>query len=536
MKTIKQPDIYIDMNIFENLRSLLIENALLQQLKDKYVGEGKPVSDAYFELIENVSKNKFYLIQWLTKKVGTFIIKDEDIYKYEEYFEIFEKNKSKFPYTDINQVKTADDVQEFIRKCIEIREGNIRFEEQPKGDNYLTQSEIEKLERGGGSKYLGMFDDYQVFQITKPNEENWKVYRDLLGRCKGREQGAKIEICTIGQFSYFKKYLKEDRGSSYFVLYNLNDPKSPYQLHVETNQFMDKDDDPDIKINKFKFYDWLSEKSPKYSRRKVFKHLKQEGDWLPVEGKSSYDEYGKQGLWYKWSRYDKKIDSKAYFKNDLKDGLEVVYNSNGTMYMKCEWKDGERNGLYIEYNDEKKVEEKGMYRDGDQVGKWFYRGGWPRYGDAKNRIVDYDSKPEITTFYREDGTLESKFVGEVKGKSYVEIYYSDGQIKAKGKRSKQGKSGIWDFYKPNGELLVQGKFNRDSRVGVFKYYLTEVVKIKGVRRRLNLIYNVNFSTRHITVYHGDKQLGPSFGFFDKKGEEFLRKVGYFGNKPDVTRP
>jgi antitoxin component YwqK of YwqJK toxin-antitoxin module len=523
------------MNIYESLRSLILENVLLQQLKDKYVGEGKPVSQELFEEIEKVCKNKFYLVQWLTKKVGTFVIKDEDVYKYEEYFEIFEKNKSKFPFTDINQVKTSNEVQDFIRKCIEIREEGIRFEDQPLGNNYLTQNEIEKLESGGGSKYLGMFDNYQVFQISSPDERNWKVYRDLLGRCKGREQGAKIEICTIGDYDYFKRYLTNPRGSSYFVLYNLDDPKSPYQLHVESGQFMDKDDDSDIKIRKLAFYNWLADKSEKYTKKYIFNKLKRQSVLLPVEGKGYEDEKGMQGTWVRGGYYKEKEN----YKDDKQNGWQYSYYHGGRINNKTMYVDGKRNGPHFEWQPDGVLDTKGNYKDDEAIGVWYYIDHYnPRrryVDDVEYKLVDYDNN--VTTYHRKDDTIDSKYIGDVDRKASMEIYYPNGALKAKGKKTQQGNSGIWYFYDPSGKLIGEGKFSRGKRVGVFKFYFTEMVNTKQGKKKMNLVYNIDFENRIVQIFTDTgKQVTRPFNFFDDKAEKYLEKIGYWGKKQDITEP
>ncbi len=248
-----------------NIKTLLFEDLQLQiqNLKNKYVGTDKPISEEDFVKIQDVSKNKFNNIAWLTKKVGTDIIKAEDIYKYKEYFEIFEKNKNKFEQKDLNLYKTKEDVQKFLDTVISIREKDVEFEDIKGQENYVSQSDIEKLTSTGGIDYLGMWNGYQVFRVFKVGEEVWKPYRDILGRCKGRDKGAKIDICTIGNYGYFKRYLKENKLSNYFLLFNLNDPLSPYQLHHETRQFMDKNDRnvEDRKgFNYVDFYDFIGKK------------------------------------------------------------------------------------------------------------------------------------------------------------------------------------------------------------------------------------------------------------------------------------
>ena len=40
----------------------------------------------------------------------------------------------------------------------------------------------------------------------KDNKEAWKAYKTILGKCKGRESGEGIELCTIASFDYFKDF------------------------------------------------------------------------------------------------------------------------------------------------------------------------------------------------------------------------------------------------------------------------------------------------------------------------------------------
>jgi hypothetical protein len=67
-------------------------------------------------------------------------------------------------------------------------------------------------------------------------------------------------------FDSFREYLNNSPGSSYYVFYNLGDPKSPYQFHYESSQFMDKNDDNIseselfINLTKFLLKKGLSEK------------------------------------------------------------------------------------------------------------------------------------------------------------------------------------------------------------------------------------------------------------------------------------
>jgi len=90
-----------------------------------------------------------------------------------------------------------------------------------------------------------MVDGYQVFEIPKGalDQKTYETYRDILGRCQGRDRGARIEISTIASYEYYRKYVTTN---SLYLFFNLNDPNSPYQFHYGENgsdgQFMDKND------------------------------------------------------------------------------------------------------------------------------------------------------------------------------------------------------------------------------------------------------------------------------------------------------
>jgi hypothetical protein len=214
---------------------------ILDKLKTKYVG--KKISNDDYNQIVKVSKKVANII-WLTVKVHNDIILLEDVYKFEEYFDIFEKNKTKFSEKSIHKYETKEDVGLFIQTCIVVRERNIKFEDILDKDRYVSLNEIEKLE-AVGIKYHGLVDDVQLFEIPnecKNNEMAWKAHREILARCKGREQGAKIEICTMASFSYFKQYLDNNPNSSYWILFDLQNPLSPYQMHFESGNFKDKND------------------------------------------------------------------------------------------------------------------------------------------------------------------------------------------------------------------------------------------------------------------------------------------------------
>ena len=467
------------MNLVSNIKRILLEDLALQiqQLKDKYVGEGKPMSEKDFEKIQEVSGGKFNNIAWLSKKVGTGIIKNEDIYKYKEYFEIFEKNKKKFTHKDLNLYRTAEDLALFLDEVVKTREGDIVYDEIKGKNNYVTQNDIEKLVSSGGIKYLGIYDNkdykYQVFQVFHASRPVWKLYRDILGRCKGRGRGAKIDICTIGDYDYFRDYLKDDKGSSYFVLFNLDDPKSPYQLHYESGQFMDKNDREKIGIDQLKFFEFVGDKVPRYSLDRMdFPGMFD----LPIRGKGTRDERGrKQGLWRNYE--DGYLQSIQTFVNGKLNGPFVSYYENGKIESKGTLNDGSFVGEYEEYNSQGTLMEKGVFGPEGKIGIWFLRDAL-----GVQQYVNYDESPPKITGLTKNGLI--RFVSDFQGdepRGNMIIFNKSGSVNAMGRIGVDTTPlGEWIFYQPDGSIKSQGKFLRGRRSGQW----TDVITLKDKSKRI----------------------------------------------------
>jgi hypothetical protein len=215
------------------------------QLETNYVGDGdNQVTSAVYEQIKKASNGKSAYATWLVLRVIDKSLKSEDVYKYENYFKIFDKYKAKYPIKDINQIKSKEQVAEFNRVSTDIADKLVATtggQSDDKGKNLVPLKGIEELKEVG-INMLGIVDGYQCFKIPiglADNKEAWKVYRKWLAKCSGREDGEGIEICTMANHDYFQEYLYED---DLYVFFNMSDPRSPYQLHYQSEQFMDKND------------------------------------------------------------------------------------------------------------------------------------------------------------------------------------------------------------------------------------------------------------------------------------------------------
>jgi antitoxin component YwqK of YwqJK toxin-antitoxin module len=508
----------------ETIRRILLEDLALQiqQLKDKYVGEGKPLKDEEFQKIQDLSHGKFYILAWLTKKIGTNLLKSEDLYKWKEYIDIFEKNKKKFKFQDLNLYKTLEDLQDFIETVIQIKEGDVKYEDIPQSSAFLSKNEIEKLTSTGGNKYLGFWkpeqglkkgglDGYQVFEISEPTKENWKIYRDLLGRCRGRDKGATIEICTIAHFYHFKDYLKSDKGSKYIVLFNLNDPLSPYQLHVESQQFMNKNDVERFNFEPKFFYKWLSDKSETYNYEKIASHLEID---VPVEGKGHQDEKGKQGVWK--SFYRGGLEGIYTYVDNKRKGPFINFWGNGKVHERGTIKPTKGDFIYIDdyekFFNEGDLEQKGKYDEkGNRIGIWKMNMHYNTWG-VTYVLKNYDDAKAPATGLTKNDVIKVVAEGnEYNFRGKIIVFYPKGTPKALGQLTTLGrKTGNWTIFKPDGSIKLEGFFRNDKPTGNWTFFFTS-------KNGVEYLYSFDWDKK------GKGKL------YNKRGE-FIKKIDYSSSK------
>jgi len=215
----------------------IINEASIDQLQSQFVDTNK-VSQEDFDQIKDATGGKGAYATWLIKKVtdkvnasgeldpenGKPLIKAEDIYKWEEYFQIFNRRKKSFPYADINLYKTQSDIRQFIEKATELKNQEDKDPTKKKG--------VSKTDKFSDLK-IGEVDGFDVYEIPKGRKDLYNTSCEL---------GSGTEWCTAtGKTSeYFKQYI--DEGPLYIFMKPGSDEK--YQFHFESGQFMDKDDQP----------------------------------------------------------------------------------------------------------------------------------------------------------------------------------------------------------------------------------------------------------------------------------------------------
>ena len=147
----------------------IITEVSIDQLKTQFVDAGKISSEDFTEIID-ATGNKSAYATWLVKKVADETIKSEDISKYKKYFSIFDRNKKSYPYSDINQYKTTNDISQFIKTSVEIANKETKDPSQQKG---VARSDKYKEFYMGSVDGL-MYMNYQkVVKIYMVFHANW---------------------------------------------------------------------------------------------------------------------------------------------------------------------------------------------------------------------------------------------------------------------------------------------------------------------------------------------------------------------------
>ena len=222
----KNSQILISNNyLLTTLLKEIITEVSIDQLKTQFVDAGK-ISSEDFKEITDATGNKSAYATWLTKKVADETIKSEDISKYKKYFSIFDRNKKSYPYSDINQYKTTNDISQFIKTSVEIANKETKDPSQQKG---VARSDKYK------EFYMGSVDGFDVYESPKGRKDLYGVSCEL---------GSGTEWCTAtGKTkSYFNKYI----SSGPLFIFIKPGSEEKYQFSYEGEQFMDKDDTPII--------------------------------------------------------------------------------------------------------------------------------------------------------------------------------------------------------------------------------------------------------------------------------------------------
>lgn len=225
-------DIFKNMSLTESFVMMLLEGRMdflyktyAEKLTDRFDNDNRVPAQYKSQLSDggDVAKNllthfaakdptnKKLYVQWMVRMYlkGEML---EDIDKLPEALNVFDKAKRQLDVKDINQYKTISDVLVAVRPFKDV---------QGKSLGKIKSDEIEPVITTGN------------FKVFIP-----KTYK---ASC---EYGAE-DWCTAGTSkndSYFKQYTAD--GPLYIIYAGGGENPKKFQMHYESNQFMNEDDKP----------------------------------------------------------------------------------------------------------------------------------------------------------------------------------------------------------------------------------------------------------------------------------------------------
>jgi hypothetical protein len=226
-----------------SLLQILITEASIEQLKTQFVDSGKINQKSFDDIVNTTPKSAY--ITWLLKKVIDKTIKLEDAYKYKKYFMVFDRRKKEYPYADINQYKSSQDISNFIKTSVDILDKESKDASQQKG---VAKSDKYK------EFYIGSTNGFDVYMLPKGKKDLYGVSCEL---------GSGTEWCTATGKTreHFDNYISK---GPLFIFIKPNS-KEKYQFSYEEDDFMDKDDNPiGNESYIYELFKFIKEKYPKY--------------------------------------------------------------------------------------------------------------------------------------------------------------------------------------------------------------------------------------------------------------------------------
>lgn len=205
------------------LESLLTEDRL-EVLRDKFVATNKVTDREFSKIVEADPTQAKKYVQWLLNKFikevkstddkAAYKLFFEDLYKVKDGLELFDRIKKRFSKQDINQYG----IKEFSEEAFKLKQ-KLGAEELEKG-----KAKTEKY----SELKLGTVEGFTVYKLPQGREDLKPVACDL---------GSGTNWCTAhNQSNYYNTYNRKD------PLFVFIKGSEKYQYHIQSNQFMDKED------------------------------------------------------------------------------------------------------------------------------------------------------------------------------------------------------------------------------------------------------------------------------------------------------
>jgi len=158
-----------------------------------------------------------------------FILLD-DVYKYEEYLDIFNRNRNQFAEKDLGQYKDQGDYSYFTQMAV-----GIKYREEDDVSSAKGVSKKDKFKK----LLVHQSNGFSMYKIPERKDMDGKENAYYNASC---ELGSGTEWCTAtGRTKdYFDQYTRE---GALFIFINDGAPDEKYQYSPAENQFMDRFDD-----------------------------------------------------------------------------------------------------------------------------------------------------------------------------------------------------------------------------------------------------------------------------------------------------
>lgn len=237
----------------------------------------------------------------------------------------------------------------------------------------------------------------------------------------------------------------------------------------------------------------------------------------------SFDESGNRDG--KWELFDKNgtLVEKAEYKNGELDNAYYIYYDNGNLNVFANYKDGKLNGAYEKYNENGALFETANYKDdeidGELVGYYSLGKDFVKY-----RIPYTNGKINGTVHeYYVDGKLrtEVNFIDdkkEGKGKEY----FNNGKVEFEKEYVNNLLEGDFVEYYYNGNIYQKGKYAQGELVGDWKlYYIDntqsqELTYINGKADGISKTYDKDGKLHYEYTYRKGEII--AYKFYDKNQE------------------
>lgn len=220
------------------LGQMLEEDLLLEvsidELRRQYVDSNK-LPENTFNRIVSACNNQSNYATWLCKKIVAGICSEDAIETWGERFAFFDQYKSRFQTKDINTLKTAEQIQDWVINELNPVARDV-FKKGISGGSQVDDTMIEKLEKCRVSDFKSQITDreYYVFRVGK---DDFDVEHYL---------GSGTNWCTRNNEQTFQNYINYPDSSGvdgvYWIFVNKDNQSEKWQLLYKANYFCDRKD------------------------------------------------------------------------------------------------------------------------------------------------------------------------------------------------------------------------------------------------------------------------------------------------------